>query len=71
MGHITRAGSSHLRWVLVEAMHSHLIYCKAEGEYRSCQFLKRVERRRSEKTTVVTGAANLLRIMYWMLKLDL
>ena len=71
MGHITRAGSSNLRWILVEAMHSHLMNCKAKDECRLCRFHKRIERRRKGKAAVVAGAAKLLRIMYWMLKLNL
>lgn len=71
MGHITRAGSSNLRWVLVEAMHSHLMNCKSKDECRLCHFHKRIERKRKGKAAVVAGAAKLLRIMYWMLKLNL
>ena len=70
MGPITKAGPHNLRFVLVEAMHSHLRYCRTREECRLCGFHERVKKRRGGKIAVVAGAAKLLRIMYWMLKLN-
>lgn len=70
LGSITKAGPHNLRWVLVEATHSHLRFCKAKDECRLCQFYRRVEKKRKGKIAVVAAAAKLLRIMYWMLKLN-
>jgi transposase len=70
LGHITKAGPHNLRWVLIEAMYSHLRYCKAKEECRLCQFYRRVKRKHKGKIAVVAAAAKMLRIMYWMLKLN-
>jgi transposase len=70
LGHITKAGPHNLRWVLVEATHSHLRFCKAKDKCRLCQFYDRIERKHKGKVATVATAAKLLRIMYWMLKLN-
>ena len=69
LGSITKAGPHHLRWVLVEAIHSHLRYCKDKDVCKLCKFYRRVSRRRGKHKAAVAGAAKLLRIMYWMLKM--
>jgi len=70
LGHITKAGPHNLRWVLIEATHSHLRFCKAKEECRLCQFYQRLEKKRGGNIAIVATAAKLLRIMYWMLKLN-
>ena len=70
LGSITKAGPPNLRWVLIEAMYSHLRFCKVKDECRLCHFYRRLEKSRKRKIAVVAGAAKLLRIMYWMLKLN-
>jgi transposase len=69
-GSITKTGPHNLRWVLVEATHSHLRFCKSKEECRLCQFHRRIETKHKGKVAVVATAAKLLRIMYWMLKLN-
>ena len=70
IGPITKAGSPNLRWVLIEAMHSHLRYCKLKDKYRLCSFHERIAKRRGKQKAAVAGAAKMLRIMYSILKLN-
>lgn len=70
MGRITKAGPANLRWVLVEAMHSHLRYCKSKKTCKLCKFYHRMKKKRDKQKATLAGAAKLLRIMYWMLKLN-
>jgi transposase len=70
MGPITKAGPHNLRWILVEAMYSHLRHCQAKDVCRLCNFYKKVRKRRGKEIAVVAGAAKMFRIMYWMVKLN-
>lgn len=70
MGRITKAGPSNLRWVLVEALHSHLGHCKSKKTCMLCKFYHRIKKKRDKAKATIAGAAKLLRIMYWMLKLN-
>jgi transposase len=69
-GPISKCGSTHLRWILVEAAHSHITHCKNKNECNLCKFHARIARRRGKKKAAVATAAKLVRIMYWMLKLN-
>jgi transposase len=69
-GSITKTGPTSLRWVLVEAAHSHLLHCKEKEKCRLCQFYKRVSHRRGKNRAIVAMAAKMVRILYWMLKLN-
>ncbi len=64
-GSITRRGSSMLRWVLVEAVHSHVRYAKNST---ITNFYKRLAKKRGTSKAAVAAASKLLRIIYWMLK---
>ncbi len=70
LGSITKAGPRELRWILVEAMHSHRRFCRAKDECALCKFQVRVSRRRGKQKASVVGAAKLLRIIYWMLTMN-
>lgn len=69
-GPISKCGSTQLRWILIEAVHSHLRHCKNKKECKLCKFHARISRRRGKKKAAVAAAAKLARIMYWMLKLN-
>jgi transposase len=70
MGPITKMGPFNLRWVLTEAMHSHLRFCKSKNSCRLCKFYNRIKKKHNKNIATVAAAAKLLRIMYWMLKLN-
>jgi transposase len=69
-GSITKTGPTSLRWVLVEASHSHLLHCKDKVDCTLCQFYKRISKRRGKNIAFVAMAAKMVRIIYWMLKLN-
>ncbi|MGA3021495.1 MAG: IS110 family transposase [Thermoplasmata archaeon] len=70
LGPITKEGPSELRWVLVEAVHSHLKHCNTKEACTLCGFYRRLSRRRGQMKATVATAAKLLRVMYWMLKMN-
>lgn len=63
-GHITRHGSDIMRWVLVQAVHSHVRYAKDSD---LTAFYKRIARKRGRGIAAVAAASKMLRMMYWML----
>jgi transposase len=67
---ITKTGPNSLRWILIESAHSHLLHCKDKANCKLCQFYKRISRRRGPKIAKVAMAAKMVRIIYWMLKLN-
>ena len=67
-GRITRRGSDMLRWVLVEAIHSHARYASNSVV---AKFYKRLAKKRGTSKAAVAAASKLLRIIYWMLKNDM
>ena len=69
-GSITKTGPTSLRWILVEACHSHLLHCKDKENCKLCQFYKRISHRRGKKIALVAMAAKMIRIIYWMLRLN-
>jgi transposase len=69
-GSITKTGPTSLRWILVEVSHSHLLHCKDKTNCKLCQFYKRISKRRGRKTAIVAMAAKMIRIIYWMLRLN-
>ena len=64
-GNITRRGSNMLRWILVQAIHSHLRHTPNSVIVR---FYKRLAKKRGTSKAIVAAASKLLRIIYWMLK---
>ena len=64
-GNITRRGSGMLRWVLVEAIHSHTRHANNSV---ITKFYKRLAKKRGASKAAVAAASKLLRIIYWMLK---
>jgi transposase len=67
-GSITKTGPTSLRWILVEASHSHLLHCKDKENCTLCHFYKRISKRRGKNIAFVAMSAKMIRIIYWMLK---
>ena len=63
-GGITKNGSPHLRWILIEAVHVHTNYCP---ESKLSRFHEKVARRRGKQRATVATARKLLHTIYWML----
>ena len=64
-GHITRQGSDIMRWVLVQAVHSHVRYAKGSA---LTAFYRRIARKRGNGIAAVAAASKMLRVMYWLLR---
>jgi transposase len=64
-GGITKAGNSHLRWLLVEAAWSIVTHPRAETEYLRTWY-NRIASRRGKQIAVVALARKLARILYAM-----
>jgi transposase len=62
-GHISKQGSSWLRWILIEAAHH-----AARKPGRCQQLYRRLERRKGPKIASVAVARELLTTVYWMLR---
>ncbi len=65
-GRITKRGSSMMRWLLVESVHSHVRYTPPASPISV--FYKRIAKKRGSSKDAVAAASKLLRISYWMLK---
>jgi transposase len=64
-GAISKVGSSYLRWMLTEAVHTHT---RCEPDSRLSRFHAKVARRRGKQKAIVATARKLLLIIYWMLR---
>ena len=70
LGPITKAGAHQLRWVLPEAFQMHARHCPARETCQLGKFYRRLVRRRGKPLTMTAAAAKLLRVMYWMVKMN-
>lgn len=66
-GRITKTGSSLIRWVLSEAVLSHVTHVDSD----ITRYYERLCERMPAKKAMVAAAHKLLRIVYWMLKKDI
>jgi len=64
-GRITKWGSHMMRWVLVEAVHTHARCAKGSSV---TAFYRRLAKTRGTSKAAVAAASKLLRVIYWMLK---
>jgi transposase len=69
-GHITKMGTTSLRWILIEVANMHLLHCRDKRRCKLCLFYKRISKRRGKPIAIVAMAAKMIRIIYWMLKLN-
>jgi transposase len=70
LGPITKAGPHQLRWVLQEAFQMHTRHCPSREECALCKFYRRIVRRRGKQVAMTAAAAKLLRVMFWMMKMN-
>lgn len=63
-GPITKFGSTHLRWVLTEAIRVHV---RVHKDTELAHYYYRMFKRKGMSKSTVAAAAKLLRIIYWML----
>jgi len=63
-GHITKQGSRHLRWILLECTWMHLYHA---DDTRLTRFFWRLARKKGRKIAAVAMARKLLRVIYAML----
>ena len=65
-GHITKRGNSMLRWILTEAVHTHVRY--APNSDLTNFYKHRLAKKRGTSKATVAAASKLLRIIYWVSK---
>ncbi|MEW6070901.1 MAG: IS110 family transposase, partial [Candidatus Thermoplasmatota archaeon] len=63
-GHITKEGSSYLRWILTECTQTHV----SRYSTKLTQFYRRIMLRRGKQKAIVATVRKLTKIIYWMLK---
>ena len=64
-GHITYQGSRYLRWIIVEAVHSHMRFDPGSSVSK---FYRRVSKGKKKGRAIVAAANKLMKIVYWVLK---
>jgi len=68
-GHITKQGSKHLRWILIEAVRIHLIWTKHHDvETKISRFYHRLCKKKPGNVAATAASRKLLQIVYHMLK---
>jgi len=68
-GHITKQGSKHLRWILIEVVRIHLIWTKRhDSETNISRFYHRLCKKKPGNVAATAAARKLLQIIYHMLK---
>ena len=68
-GHITKQGSKHLMWILIEAVRIHLIWTnKHMIETNISRFYHRLCKKKPRNVAATAAARKLLQIIYHMLK---
>jgi len=63
-GHISKQGSRHLRWMMVEAVHVHLWCCP---ESKLSMFYRKLARKKGKQVARIATARKMLHMIYWML----
>ena len=63
-GRISKQGSRHLRWILTEAVHIHVVN---EPDSQLTRFFLRVARKKGRQVATVATARKMLTAIYWML----
>ncbi|MDI1495459.1 MAG: hypothetical protein K8823_1186 [Cenarchaeum symbiont of Oopsacas minuta] len=67
-GRITKRGSRMMRWILSEAVRTH-VRCAPKSNVT--RFYKRLARKKGTGKATVATASKMLRVIYWMLKISL
>lgn len=64
-GAITKTGSRHLRWIMIECVHTHMRVSKNSN---ITQFYIRLAKRKGNSKAAVAAASKLLKVVYWVMK---
>jgi transposase len=64
-GRITYQGSSYLRWIIVEALHTHMIN---DPSSTITLFYKHLVRGKGKSKATIAASNKLLKAIYWILK---
>jgi transposase len=62
---ITKTGSKHLRWIMVECVHTHI---RTQPDSKITKFYYRLAKKKGNSKASVASAAKLLRVVYWVMK---
>ena len=64
-GNITKTGSKHLRWIMLECVHAHI---RTDKSSNITQFYQRLAKKKGNSKAAVAAASKLLRVVYWVMK---
>lgn len=64
-GSITKTGSKHLRWIMLECVHAHI---RTGKDSNITKFYQRLARKKGNSKAAVAAASKLLKIVYWVMK---
>ena len=64
-GRITYQGSKNLRWIIVEALHTHIIN---DPGSTITSFYKHLAKRKGKSKAIIAASNKLLKAVYWILK---
>jgi transposase len=64
-GNITKTGSKHLRWIMLECVHAHI---RTDKSSNITQFYQRLAKKKGNSKAAVAAASKLLRVVYWIMK---
>lgn len=62
---ITKTGSKHLRWIMLECVHAHI---RTGKDSNITKFYQRLARKKGNSKAAVAAASKLLKIVYWVMK---
>jgi transposase len=62
---ITKTGSKHLRWIMLECVHAHISNDKNSN---ITQFYQRLAKKKGNSKAAVAAASKLLKVVYWVMK---
>ena len=64
-GNITKTGSKHLRWIMLECVHAHI---RSDKNSNITRFYQRLAKKKGNSKAAVAAASKLLRVVYWIMK---
>jgi transposase len=62
---ITKTGSKHLRWIMLECVHAHI---RNDKNSNITQFYQSLAKKKGNSKAAVAAAAKLLKVVYWVMK---
>ena len=62
---ITKTGSKHLRWIMLECVHAHI---RNDKNSNITQFYQRLAKKKGNSKAAVAAASKLLKVVYWVMK---